>query len=103
MLTPVDATAAGLRASKPAASSATRQVSPASGSTGTKRSCGGTPWPGSSRRRRFHACMRGWSTSNTASRDARSGRRCTQLSSPAPSSTYWSTPAATASATRSSM
>ena len=43
MLTPVDVTTAGRPASKPAAASFCHQASPASKSTGTKRSHSGTP------------------------------------------------------------
>ena len=43
MLTPVEATTAGWPASKPAVASCSSQDSPASKSTGTRRSQSGTP------------------------------------------------------------
>ena len=63
----------------------------------------GIPKPSSSRRCRFQAWAPGWSTSNT--RDARrspagAARRYRE---PAPRMTYWSTPRAACSTTRSSM
>jgi hypothetical protein len=103
MTTPVDATTAGRAASKPAAVSCAHHEPPASKSTGTRRSQSGTPKPSSTRRRRFHACGPGRSTSNTVSCDASSGRRCANVSSPAPSSTYCVTPRAVSSAISSSM
>ena len=101
--TPVDATTAGRSGSKPAATTPSHQLSPASKSTGTRRSQSGTPKPSSTRRRRFHAWVPGWSTSKIRRRPPSSGRRCASVSRPAPRMTYWSTPAATCSATRSSM
>ncbi len=50
MLTPVEATIAGLLSSKPATTSPSRQAPPASKSTGTKRDQAGTPTPSSIRR-----------------------------------------------------
>ncbi len=102
MLTPVEATTAGLPASKPAAPTSSHHEV-ASKSTGTSRSHAGTPKPSSIRRRRFQACGPGRSTSKTCRREAISGRRWANVSSPAPRSTYWSTPRTASAVTRSSM
>ena len=92
---------AGVEARPPPARS--HHDSPASKSTGTSRSQSGTPKPSSIRRCRFQAWGPGWSTSNTRSREASSGRRWAKVSSPAPRMTYWPTPRPACSATRSSM
>ena len=103
MLTPVDATTAGRSASKPAADNPSHQLAPVSKSIGTSRSQSGMPKPTSTRRRRFHAWVPGWSTSKIRRLAPSSGRRWARVSSPAPRMTYWVTPAAACSATRSSM
>ena len=103
MLTPVDATTAGRSGSKPAAANPSHQLSPVSKSIGTNRSQSGTPKPTSTRRRRFHAWVPGWSTSKIRRRAPSSGRRWARVSRPAPRMTYWVTPAAACSTTRSSM
>ena len=88
MLTPLQATTAGLPASKPAAANRRHHVSPASKSTGTSRSQSGMPKPASIRRCRFQACGPGGSTSNTVRREAISGLRWAKVSRPAPRMTY---------------
>jgi hypothetical protein len=88
MLTPLEATTAGLPASKPATANRCHHVSSAWKSAGTSRSQSGTPKPSSTRRCRFQAWEPGWSTSNTFRREAISGRRWAKVSRPAPRMTY---------------
>jgi hypothetical protein len=88
--------------SKPLAVKRSPRVSAALRSTPTNCRFGGRASPVAVSRPRFHAWVAGRSTSNRASLAIRSGRRQAKEFRPAPRSTYWSTPLATARATSSS-
>ena len=71
-------------------------------STGAKVSIAGMAKLASPKRVRFHACVAGWSTSNTLRPRPACGFRSENVSSPAPRITTWRTPRATAASRLSS-